>query len=171
VIKFISKSTINSTFDLLINKAHNMEMASLDWIGIRPARRESLVVLPEVNVIEDRGLEGDHYADQGGKRQVTLIRKEDLNTAFKTMGHSVVDPGLTRRNLVIVGLPHLPSKGKRVHVGEVVLEITGPCHPCSRMDENLGAGGCKALAGKGGLTARVIQGGTISLNDPVTVMD
>lgn len=148
-----------------------MVTASLEWIGIRPLRREPLEVLSEVEVVQGLGLAGDHHAAQGGKRQVTLIRKEDLDAAFQTMGLNGVDPSLTRRNLVILGLPHLPAKGKRVQVGEVLLEISGPCHPCSRMDENLGPGGCKALAGKGGLTATVIQGGMISLKDRVTVLD
>ena len=148
-----------------------MESATLEWIGIRPLRREPLSVLTEVLAIEGKGLDGDHYADPGGKRQVTLIRMEDLEKAFLAMGFTSVDPGLTRRNLVISGLPQLPSKGKRIQVGEVLLEVTGPCHPCSRMDENLGPGGCKALAGKGGLTAMVIQGGKISLKDKVSLMD
>ena len=77
------------------------------------------------------------------------------------LGQGSVDPGLTRRNIVVRGINLLAMKDKQFQIGEVVLEMTGLCHPCSRMEENLGPGGFNAMRGHGGITARVIKGGKV----------
>lgn len=140
---------------------------TLIWIGIRPGRKMPLISLMEADAIAGSGLAGDHYHTPDGKRQVTLIRAEDLEGAGKALSRGPVDPGLTRRNLVVRGLPGILPEGSHLHLGTCLLEISGPCHPCHRMDENLGEGGLKALAGKGGMTARIISGGTIKVGDQV----
>jgi MOSC domain-containing protein YiiM len=139
------------------------------WIGIRNARREPMTVLEEVNAIERRGLEGDRHKGAGG-RQVTLIQYEHLPAVAAMIGQPRVLPGLVRRNLVVSGINLLALKGKSFQIGEAVLEYSGECHPCSRMEENLGFGGYNAMRGHGGITAKVIQGGKIRIGDSVLVV-
>jgi hypothetical protein len=55
-----------------------------------------------------------------------------------------------------------------VRVGEAVLEITGECHPCSRM-EDLRPGLRETLGGQRGMLARVAKGGTLRVGDAITV--
>ena len=136
------------------------------WIGVRPVRRASVAVVDAVEAIAGRGLAGDHYAHDG-KRQVTLIQSEHLAAIAAFTGRPTLDPALLRRNIVVAGLNLLALKGRRFRAGSAHLDATGPCEPCSRMEEALGAGGYNAMRGHGGITARVIVSGFIRVGDAV----
>jgi len=70
---------------------------------------------------------------------------------------------------VVSGINLLALKNARLQVGEAVLEIVGPCQPCSRMEDTIGPGGYAAMRGHGGMTARVLTGGSIGVGDTVRV--
>ncbi|MCP2015238.1 MOSC domain-containing protein YiiM [Deinococcus sp. HSC-46F16] len=166
----------------------------LEWIGLREARRAAVRSVPEAELHPLVGLIGDHgklapprlralSGEPGeaatpshappipggpGRRQVTLIQAEHLPVIGALAGLETATPEQLRRNLVVSGLPLLALKDARFRVGEVVLEGTGECHPCSRMEETLGEGGYNAVRGHGGLTARVIRGGVVRVGDVVT---
>lgn len=139
-------------------------------IQIRPERSADMVPLNEVAAEEGLGLTGDRYQRVDGPRQVTLIQAEHLDAVASFLNRESVDPALTRRNLVIRGLNLLSLKGKKFRIGEVVLEYSGECHPCSRMEINLGQGGYNAMRGHGGITARVVSSGKISKGDRITAL-
>lgn len=142
----------------------------LEWIGIRTAHRGQVAEPLEAEVVVGRGLAGDHYIPRrSGGREVTLIQFENLDEIARTCGLPEVLPVQLRRNLAISGVRLPGGKGDRIRIGEVELEVTGPCVPCSRMDEALGPGGCRAMSGRGGVTTRIVRGGRIELGDPVTV--
>jgi MOSC domain-containing protein YiiM len=145
----------------------------VEWIGQRPVRREPLVAVVEAELKTDSHLLGDHARlKAGGKRQLTLIQHEHLGAVAGFLGlDAPLDPGRLRRNLVVSGLNLLALKNRQIQIGdEVLLDITGECHPCSRMEEELGPGGYNAMRGHGGLTAHIAQGGTIRVGDVVRVV-
>jgi MOSC domain-containing protein YiiM len=116
----------------------------------------------------DRGLTGDHRAERpGSPRQVTLIQREHLGAVAMLLRLDSVRPELTRRNLLVSGINLLALKDQRFAIGDVVLEGTGLCEPCSRMEANLGTGGYNAMRGHGGITARVVNGGVLRVGDAV----
>lgn len=149
---------------------------TIEWIGIRPTRRADVQSLPDVQVAESIGLIGDHGNTPetkrrgAGKREVTLIQAEYLPVIAALSGLKEVTPELLRRNIVVSGSSLLALKDRRFQLGEVILEGTGECHPCSRMEENLGEGGYNAVRGHGGITARVLQGGVVRVGDRVTAL-
>lgn len=145
------------------------QVGRLEWIGLRPAHRAPLRVVSSAAAEAGRGLHGDRYAETPGtKRQVTLIQAEHLPLIAALTGHAAVPPEWLRRNLVISGINLLALKDRPFRIGTVLLEGTGLCHPCSRMEEVLGAGGYNVMRGHGGITARVLHGGEIHIRDAVT---
>lgn len=138
------------------------------WIGLRPARRAPMVAVEEAVLVPGSGLEGDRWRGQpGGARQVTLVAAEHLAAIAGFLGLDAVAPERLRRNLVVQGVNLLALKGWRFRIGAAVLEHSGECHPCSRMEEEFGPGGYTAVRHHGGITARVVEGGRIRLGDPV----
>jgi MOSC domain-containing protein YiiM len=146
------------------------QTGSVRWVSVRPERRAPVQPLDEVVASETDGLHGDHYDGMGGNRHVTLIQAEHLQTVAAILGIDTLNPGLTRRNIVVGGVNLLAFSEQRFQIGEAILEMTGPCHPCSRMEENLGSGGYNAMRGHGGITARVVKGGKIRVGDTVSLI-
>lgn len=116
----------------------------------------------------EQGLIGDHYSSRtGGARHVTLIQAEHLAAIAAHLGLESVCPDDVRRNVVVAGINLAALKGRCFRLGEALMEATGECHPCSRMEEILGPGGYNAVRGHGGITARVVERGTLRLGDPL----
>ena len=60
------------------------------------------------------------------------------------------------------------AKGQRLEIGQAVFEVTGPCDPCSRMDE-IRMGLQQELHGQRGTLCRVIEAGRIQRGDTIQV--
>jgi MOSC domain-containing protein YiiM len=142
----------------------------VEWIGLRPQRDVAMDAVTQVIAQTGAGLVGDRYSGGSGKRGITLIQAEHLPVIAALSGHEAVAPATLRRNLVVSGLPLVALKGRRFRIGDVVLEGTDDCDPCSRMEAALGAGGYNAMRGHGGLCARILDGGTIQLGDAVVAL-
>jgi MOSC domain-containing protein YiiM len=152
--------------DLLRRFPHTGRLA---WIGVSPGHRAAVRPLSTARVRTGTGLEDDHHAQKGGgDRQVTLVQAEHLPVIAALVGREVT-PDLLRRNLVVSGINLAALRALRFRIGDVLFEGTGPCDPCSRMEENLGPGGLNAMRGHGGITARVLTDGVLRLGDAVAV--
>ena len=140
------------------------------WLGIRRGRRvpmepcDALLLDPEDGVVGDR--------TRGGNRAVTLIGSADLVAIGAFVGlDGPAPPEALRRNVVVRGLNLHALKDEVFRLGDATLAAPGPCHPCSRMEEQFGPGGYNAVRGHGGITARVLAGGAVRLGDAIRRVD
>ena len=144
------------------------QQGRVEWLGIRPEKRTPMKVLQQVMVLE-KGLAGDHYAGRSGKRSITLIQAEHIETISSLLHIDGIKPEQLRRNIVVSGINLLALKGREFVIGTAILKVTGLCHPCSRMEETFGEGGYNAVRGHGGINACVVTPGEIRLQDKVSV--
>ena len=152
-------------------KTEHSQHGRVEWIGLCTARRGVVQIVSEATVEVGTGLVGDHHATTGkSERQVTLIQHEHLPVVASILGREEVRPEEVRRNLVISGINLIALKDQTFRIGGAVLQGSGPCVPCSRMSEVLGKGGYNAMRGHGGITACVLEAGTIRVGDRVVPM-
>lgn len=149
----------------------------VEAIIVRGAPRDPARTISATQALAGIGLADDRLGKKGeselSTRQVTLVQAEHLPVIAQLAhldGVAAVDPVRLRRNLVVSGINLLALRNARVQVGDAVLEIVGPCAPCSRMETEVGPGAYAAMRGHGGMTARVITTGAISVGDVVRVV-
>src|ERR687885_1045431 len=129
----------------------------------------------EVRTVEGCGIEGDRYCEgtgywtnYGDVCEVTLISSEDLEHIERELGISV-SSGEHRRNIITRGLSLQDLRGKRFRIGETVLEYDRPRPPCRHVQDLTEPGMTRALKRRGGICARVVDGGTIRPRDAIHV--
>ncbi|MEM6357228.1 MAG: MOSC domain-containing protein [Pseudomonadota bacterium] len=149
--------------------ARHAQAGRVTWIGVRPARHAEVRAL-DAAAVNEGGLEGDHRS-RPGKRAITLIQAEHLAVIAALLGRNAVAPELLRRNIVVGGINLLGLRNRRFRIGSAVLEGSGLCAPCSRMETALGHGGYTAVRGHGGITASVVLAGQVALGDSVAPIE
>ena len=146
------------------------QIGEVRWIGVRPAREAPMLEVDAVEARRDAGLTGDHSRPSASNtRQVTLIQWEHLDVISALLGKPISALDL-RRNIAISGINLFSLKNRRFRLGQAILETTGWCQPCARLEARLGTGAFQAVRGHGGITARVVQSGIIRLQDQLSIV-
>ena len=128
--------------------------------------RDPMKEVSDANFITGQGMEGDRLLRSDGRRS----NRQVLIMDSETLSHFDLLPGQVRENVTVAGLDFSSiSAGDKVSLGgDVILEITGDCEPCARMDE-LRPGLKDEIDGKRGLLAFVEKGGVVSVGAEVGV--
>ena len=144
-------------------------MARVVQLYLRPSSRTPVRPVTRVEAVAGRGLEGDHA--RGGNRQVTLMEIERWQAACRHLGRGDLDPGGRRANIVVEGLPLAAAIGRKLRVGESIVEVVRRNPPCKLL-EDVATGLMQALAPecRSGVYGRVLQGGRIEIDSQVVLL-
>jgi MOSC domain-containing protein YiiM len=111
----------------------------------------------------------------GDPDQAVLLLSAEILATLGAEGWPV-QPGELGENLTVADLPaHALHPGARVHVGEVVLEVSKACSPCTILFSlpyvgiERGPAFLRTLKGRRGWFARVLHGGTVKPDMSVEV--
>jgi MOSC domain-containing protein YiiM len=151
----------------------------LEAIHIARSASAPMQALPHVEAVPGAGLVGDRYSEKTGfysprptdpgAREVTLFEAEVLE-ALNTEHGITLSPGEHRRNLTTRGVKLDELLGQRFRVGDVVLEGVKDCPPCDHLEGLVGKPVLQPLVNRGGLRARVLEGGTIKVGDAIEIL-
>ena len=135
-------------------------MSRVSHLFLSTGSRQPMREVEKATAAADRGLEGCRHARPGSRRQLLIVDREMIDSFG-------LQPGQIKENITTEGLRvNDLVKGQRLEVGQAVLEVTGPCDPCSRMDE-IRMGLQRELVGQRGTLCRVIEGGRIQRGDTI----
>lgn len=139
-----------------------------------PRRAAPMQAHEAIQVLLGAGLEGDRYALRKGAlsrwggphREVTFIAREDLERMAEV---GVLLPAVeSRRNLLVEGVDLAALIKRPFRVGEAVFMGVQACQPCKYLVRITGREDLlPAMIGRGGLRARVMEGGMIRVGDAI----
>ena len=131
-------------------------------------QRAPIEELSSVRITLESGVESDCHG-QPGPSQITVVSEEAWSDAIAELGVEL-SWTLRRANLLIRGIDLFDTTGMRLHLGDVVLEITGENDPCWLMDKQH-RGLRKALTPRwrAGVACRVVTPGIIKIGDRVSI--
>jgi MOSC domain-containing protein YiiM len=109
-----------------------MPTGTLEAIWIKRAKRAPMDPVEQAELQAGYGIVGN--ADWGGRRQVTITRRETWDEIVRKLGTSV-DPTARRANLLLSGVPLANTRGRTLQIGACRIRICGETTPCERMDE------------------------------------
>jgi MOSC domain-containing protein YiiM len=137
-------------------------MGRIERIWIKRAKRGPMDPAARATVVAGQGIRGN--ANQGGRRQVTLLSREHWDELAAHLGPP--DPIVRRANVLLSGVDLRASLGKVLRLGTARIRILGETRPCERMDEARdGLRAALAVPWGGGVFGEVLDAGEMAPGD------
>jgi len=148
---------------LYISPGHNFRGHHGGAPGQHPMRE-----MEQIRCIAGRGIEGDRYFDHKAdfKGQITFFADEVYRALCEQFGQSGKPPSVFRRNVITRGAELDSLIGREFEAQGVRFFGVESCKPCYWMDQAFCPGAETALAGCGGLRARILSDGVLAVPRP-----
>jgi MOSC domain-containing protein YiiM len=126
-----------------------------------------LVAADRIECVAGHGIRGDRFFDyrDNYKGQITFFSREVFDLMAQAFGLTTKSPGVLRRNVIVSGIDLTELIGADFELQGVQFHGTAHCQPCYWMDTAFAPGAEKFLAGRGGLRARILTNGRISVGE------
>ncbi len=148
---------------LLSSPEHNYFTRPKFEAGHAPATEHTRLLLEP-----GRGIAGDRF--ETGRYPITFFSLEVAQMMEGPLGKTL-DTADFRRNIIISGVNLCELIGRRFRIGGVIFEGLAHCNPCTWMNAVIGEGAYALMKGRGGLRARVVEGGTLTLGETTLQSD
>jgi MOSC domain-containing protein YiiM len=142
-------------------------MSRLEQIWIKRMHRGPMDPAERARVVAGKGIVGN--ANQGGKRQVTIVSSRHWSDVTAPLGDTP-DPRLRRANLLVSDIDFQDSHGRILKIGGVRIRIYGETRPCEQMEAAVpGLKSAMSVPWGGGAFGEVLDDGEIAVGDDVTL--
>ncbi|MFP6900044.1 MAG: MOSC domain-containing protein [Opitutales bacterium] len=146
-----------------------------DFVGHhgKPRGNNPVSKVAEAECVAGEGIRGDRYFGfkENYKAQVTFFDQAVHEVIGARFGVSP-EPSVYRRNVILAGFDLNELIGKHFSIGETRFAGIEECSPCYWMDQAVTPGTEEFLKGRGGLRARILESGTLSVgSNKLTLLD
>ena len=143
-------------------------MSQLSQIWIKRMHRGPMDPASTASVVAGKGIVGN--ANQGGKRQVTIVSSKNWEDVTAPLGETP-DPRLRRANLLVSDVDFVNSRGKILKIGNIRIRIYGETRPCEQMEAAVpGLQAAMSVPWGGGAFGEVLDDGEIAVGDTVELL-
>ena len=142
-------------------------MNRLEKIWIKRVKRGPMDPVDRARVVKGRGIVGN--ANQGGKRQVTIVSEKHWNDVTAPLG-ATPDARVRRANLLVSDIDFSGARGKTLKIGAIRVRIYGETRPCEQMEAAVpGLKSAMSVDWGGGAFGEILDDGEIAVGDPVII--
>jgi MOSC domain-containing protein YiiM len=141
----------------------------LEQIWIKRAKGGPMDAADRARVVAGKGIVGN--ANQGGKRQVTILSNQHWKSVTSPLGDTP-DARIRRCNLLVSDIDFDNSRGKILKIGNVRVRIYGETRPCEQMEEAVpGLRAAMSVPWGGGAFGEILDDGEIAVGDAVELTE
>ena len=148
-------------------------MSKVYKIGIAKNDNQKIDNVESIEVVKDKGIVGDRHFQEFNDpyNQLSLIESENID--YYNNKYQLNIPYIDfRRNIVTKGIELNDLIGKKIQIGDVLIEGIDLCRPCRHLSEKLNQDNIiKEFLRRGGLRCRILSSSKININDEIKVLD